>query len=91
MDENKELQAVDYDYDALQEKWSDELSELLESREMKKLQMRMEDLNEFDVAEFLSEIEDNRMPMVFRLLSKEMAAGGVFPHGGARAGSQPSV
>ena len=31
-------------------------------------------MNEFDVAEFLSEIGDNRMPMVFRLLSKQMAA-----------------
>ena len=31
-------------------------------------------MNEFDVAEFLSEIGDNRMPMVFRLLSKETAA-----------------
>ena len=34
----------------------------------------MEEMNEFDVAEFLTEIEDNRMPMVFRLLSKETAA-----------------
>ena len=76
MEENKEQEL---DYEVLQEKWSDELSELLESREMKKLQLRMEDLNEFDVAEFLSEIEDKRMPMVFRLLSKEKAAE-VFSH-----------
>ena len=41
---------------------------------MKQLQRRMEEMNEFDVAEFLTEIEDNRMPMVFRLLSKETAA-----------------
>ncbi|MBQ6927951.1 MAG: magnesium transporter [Oscillospiraceae bacterium] len=41
---------------------------------MKGLQRRMEELNEFDVAEFLSTIDDNRMPMVFRLLSKETAA-----------------
>ncbi|MBQ7435366.1 MAG: magnesium transporter [Oscillospiraceae bacterium] len=41
---------------------------------MKELQRRMEELNEFDVAEFLSRIDDNRMPMVFRLLSKETAA-----------------
>jgi len=41
---------------------------------MKELQLRLEDMNEFDVAEFLSEIGDNRMPMVFRLLSKQMAA-----------------
>ena len=41
---------------------------------MKRLQQRREDMQEFDVAEFLSEIGDNRMPMVFRLLSKETAA-----------------
>ena len=41
---------------------------------MKRLQQRLEDMQEFDVAEFLSEIGDNRMPMVFRLLSKETAA-----------------
>ena len=41
---------------------------------MRALKQRMEEMNEFDVAEFLSGIEDNRMPMVFRLLSKETAA-----------------
>ena len=41
---------------------------------MKQLKQRMEELNEFDVAEFLAEIDDNQMPMVFRLLSKETAA-----------------
>lgn len=68
--ENKEIM----DFDSLQEKRTDELMELLDKRDMKQLQRRMEDMNEFDVAEFLTEIEDNRMPMVFRLLSKETAA-----------------
>ena len=62
------------DFEAIHEKQSDELMELLDSRRMKELQGRLEDMNEFDVAEFLSEIGDNRMPMVFRLLSKETAA-----------------
>ena len=62
------------DFDTMQEKRSDELMELLDNREMKQLQRRMEELNEFDVAEFLSELDDNRMPMVFRLLTKETAA-----------------
>ncbi len=62
------------DYDAIVDKRTDELMELLDRRDMKQLQRRMEELNEFDVAEFLTEIEDNRMPMVFRLLSKETAA-----------------
>ncbi|MBQ4651954.1 MAG: magnesium transporter, partial [Oscillospiraceae bacterium] len=62
------------DYESIQEKITDELTELLDSRDMKQLQRRMEEMNEFDVAVFLSEIGDNRMPMVFRLLSKETAA-----------------
>lgn len=62
------------DFEAVQKKRTDELTALLESRDMKRLQRRMEELNEFDVAEFLTEIEDNLMPVVFRLLSKETAA-----------------
>ena len=62
------------DFEAIHEKRTDELTELLDKRDMKQLQRRMEEMNEFDVAEFLTEIEDNRMPMVFRLLSKETAA-----------------
>lgn len=62
------------DYEAIQEKRSDELMELLDRRDMKQLQRRMEEMREFDVAEFLTELGDNRMPMVFRLLSKETAA-----------------
>ena len=80
MEELKENEEVkmeldDYDaYDAIVDKKTDELTELLDKRDMKKLKQRMEEMNEFDVAEFLSEIDDNRMPMVFRLLSKETAA-----------------
>ena len=62
------------DFEAMHEKQFDELFELLDSRCMKELQNRLEDMNEFDVAGFLTEIGDNRMPMVFRMLSKETAA-----------------
>lgn len=62
------------DFEAMRDKQADELMQLLDERRMKELQLRLEDMNEFDVAEFLSEIDDNRMPMVFRLLSKQMAA-----------------
>lgn len=62
------------DFEAMRDKQADELMQLLDERRMKGLQLRLEDMNEFDVAEFLSEIGDNRMPMVFRLLSKQMAA-----------------
>ena len=70
--EIKEKQGMDFE--AMHDKRSDELTELLDNRDMKHLQKRMEEMNEFDVAEFLSEIDDKRMPMVFRLLSKETAA-----------------
>ena len=61
-------------FEAIHERQNEELTELLDRRDMKRLQQRLEDMQEFDVAEFLSEIGDNRMPMVFRLLSKETAA-----------------
>jgi len=72
LEENEILEAMDYE--AIQEKQYDELTELLEKKDRKTLQQRLEEMNEFDVAEFLTEIDDNRMPMVFRLLSKETAA-----------------
>ncbi|MBR3293645.1 MAG: magnesium transporter [Oscillospiraceae bacterium] len=62
------------DYETLQEKKNDELMALLDEKNMKQLKQRMEEMNEFDVAAFLTEIGDKRMPMVFRLLSKETAA-----------------
>ena len=76
MDElgHESVQNEAMDYEAIQEKRNDELTALLDSRSMRTLKQRMEEMNEFDVAEFLSGIEDNRMPMVFRLLSKETAA-----------------
>lgn len=61
-------------YDDLVDKHTDELTELLDNRNMKALRERMDEMPEFDVAEFLSSLEDNRMPMLFRLLSKEKAA-----------------
>ena len=72
MEENEILDAMDYD--AIQEKQYDELTQLLEQKDHKTLRERLEDMNEFDVAEFLSELEDARMLAVFRLLSKETAA-----------------
>ena len=72
MDENERLDPMDYD--SLQEQRTDELTALLDNRNMRTLKQRMEEMNEFYVAEFLSGIQDNRMPMVFRLLSKETAA-----------------
>ena len=73
MDEEKTTEEAVV-YDDLIDKRNDELMELLDSRDMKKLRERMDEMQEFDVAEFLSSLKDNRMPMLFRLLSKERAA-----------------
>lgn len=61
------------DYDSLREK----LFELLKSRRLKALQLELEDMNEFDVAEFLTDLggaDAKSMATVFRLLSKERGA-----------------
>ena len=71
-DEEKNEAAVVYE--DIVDKRNDELMELLDNRNMKQLKERMDEMQEFDVAEFLSSIKDNRMPMLFRLLSKERAA-----------------
>ncbi len=72
--EDEEKVAEPIVYEDLVDKRNDELMELLEGRNMKQLRERMNEMQEFDVAEFLSSLEDNRMPMLFRLLSKERAA-----------------
>ena len=72
--EDEELREEPVVYDDIVDKHTDELMELLESKNMKQLKARMDEMQEFDVAEFLSSLEDNRMPMLFRLLSKERAA-----------------
>ena len=62
------------DFEAMHEKQFDELFELVENRRMREIKSIIEEMNEFDVAEFLAELDESMMPMVFRLLSKEMAA-----------------
>lgn len=55
----------------------DDLFALLEQRKIKGLRQTLAEMNEFDISEFLGEIweeDTQRMAMVFRLLSKEIAA-----------------
>ena len=55
----------------------EKLLELLESRRLKSLQNELEDMNEFDIAEFLTELgeeDKQKMATVFRLLSKGQGA-----------------
>lgn len=51
-----------------------ELLELFDSKKMKQLKARLEEMNEHDVAEFISALPRRKMSMVFRLLSKSQAA-----------------
>ena len=62
------------DFETMHDRQFEELSGLLDAQRMKTLQNRLEEMNEFDVAEFLTEVDTQRMPMVFRLLSKGKAA-----------------
>ncbi len=62
------------DFETMHDRQFEELSGLLDAQRMKALQNRLEEMNEFDVAEFLTEVDTQRMPMVFRLLSKGKAA-----------------
>ena len=53
------------------------LLDLLEHKRLKALQLELEDMNEFDIAEFLTELGENdarSMVTVFRLLSKGQGA-----------------
>lgn len=74
--ENKEEmeKTEELDFELQRERQFELLNELLDNRSMRSLQLQLEDMNEFDVAEFLSEIDEKKRPMVFRMLSKETAA-----------------
>lgn len=63
----------DIDYKILHDK----LFELMESRSFKALQLELEEMNEYDVAEFLKEIGQDDLPTmarIYRLLSKAKGA-----------------
>jgi len=62
------------DFETMQLRRIEDMKSLLEEKKMKQLQALMEETDEFDVAQFLSELPHSRMAMVFRLLSKEHAA-----------------
>ena len=59
------------------ERRKEKLMELVDARKFKSLQLELEDMNEFDIAEFLTELGEEdpvKMATVFRLLSKEQGA-----------------
>lgn len=52
----------------------DELLEMLENKQMKLFKETLEEMNEYDVAMFISELPKRKIAMVFRLLTKSKAA-----------------
>ena len=58
------------DYESLR----DELLEMLENKSIKQLRDTLEEMNEFDVAQVISELPRRKLAMVFRLLSKTKAS-----------------
>ena len=78
MDEREELFVAEEnfaeDYEAVRDRQSDQLFRLLEEKKFKQLQSELEEIEEFDVAEFLTELPEMEMARVFRMLSKEKGA-----------------
>ncbi len=58
------------DYETLKE----ELLDMLENKSMKQFKETLEEMNEVDVANFISELPQRKIAMVFRLLSKTKSA-----------------
>lgn len=50
------------------------ITNLLEERKYADIKETLKDMNPIDIAELLSELKDEQIPLVFRLLSKETAA-----------------
>ncbi len=53
---------------------TDELLELVEQKQYRQLKTVLGEMNEVDIAEFLGELDPEKMVLVFRLLPKELAA-----------------
>ena len=52
----------------------DQLQQLVQQKQFRKLKEILSDMNEVDIAEFLDELDMEQEILVFRLLPKDMAA-----------------
>ena len=50
------------------------LNEMLENKQLLKLKTELSEMNEYDVASFIEELEDEKIILVFRLLKKDVAS-----------------
>ncbi|MGN0335810.1 MAG: magnesium transporter [Lachnospiraceae bacterium] len=58
----------------MDDKTWEELHELVREKKFRKLRSILEEMNEVDIAEFLEELDPDRMVIVFRVLPKELGA-----------------
>lgn len=63
----------------MEEKNFQELFDLLDGNMFAKMKAHLSEMNEVDVAEFLQELEPEKLLLIFRILPKDMAAD-VFPY-----------
>ena len=52
----------------------DQLLELVENKQFRRLKELLSEMNEVDIAEFMDEVPPEKLIVVFRLLPKELAA-----------------
>ena len=64
------LEIYDFDFEQAVE----EVSKLLDNKEYHKLKAYLNDLNPADIASLLAEIPEEKLPVVFRLLGKDLAS-----------------
>lgn len=62
------------DFVSQHERQESRLETLLSDHKLKQLQLELEDIDEFDAAQFISALPEHQMAMVFRMLSKEKGA-----------------
>ena len=52
----------------------EELLQYVEEHRFRALRIRLAEMNEADIAEFMEELDENRKILIFRMLPKELAA-----------------
>jgi len=70
----EEMNEESMDYETRQEQKLEEMHRLLDEKKLKALQEHLEASDAFDVAEFITELPEQQMIRVFRVLSKEHGA-----------------
>ena len=73
-DEEEKFEGAEEQREEEMESRFDELNALLEDRQFSKFSQELSEMNPVDVADFFSELDNKRIPAVFKLLGKDVAA-----------------